>query len=521
MKNRIITILALAMMLGVTSCHEEADVQMNYSQNDKVSFLEAYDSYAGKFRVLWNAININYGLWDYEADCGVDWDDVYKEMLPKFQELDSLDQVPDTLLQRLLNEMIEPLHDGHMTVTVINHKTNTPVIVSPSALRNVQRADVEEVRSFETSLKAYAENKELSDYKAETTMAIDLFYSMNYTEGIGFQWAKAKAEELSVKSDLTAKEATTLVGLKGFLAEMTSIQNYVKQGGINKEIIDAYNNVVLKYTYLNIPFLESIDPEFVDSGVRVTFGQFNDGIVYFSTNHFRLSAYLDSSFFNEKFGSADTHTLAQADMIKTVWSSWFNAIQRLYKAGKLKGVIVDVRNNGGGYQSDTRYLLGCLQPAGGFQIGYSRFKRGLGRYDYSPMMPNIMLTMDEDHVIVNDVPVVVLTNLNSVSMSEMTALTCKQMPNGCVIGRRSWGGVCGLTGNDSFSTDYAGKIGIEGVTPVAVYLPTQCNFDMDKKSMEGIGVEPDIEVAYDRKKFTSTGYDSQLDRALEYIRSKN
>jgi C-terminal processing protease CtpA/Prc len=59
------------------------------------------------------------------------------------------------------------------------------------------------------------------------------------------------------------------------------------------------------------------------------------------------------------------------------------------------------------------------------------------------------------------------------------------------------------------------------VTPVVVYLPTQCNFDMDKKSMEGIGVEPDIEVAYDRKKFTSTGYDSQLDRALEYIRSKN
>ena len=228
MKNRIITILALAMMLGVTSCHEEADVQMNYSQNDKVSFLEAYDSYAGKFRVLWNAININYGLWDYEADCGVDWDDVYKEMLPKFQELDSLDQVPDTLLQRLLNEMIEPLHDGHMTVTVINHKTNTPVLVSPSALRNVQRADVEEVRSFETSLKAYAENKELSDYKAETTMAIDLFYSMNYTEGIGFQWAKAKAEELSVKSDLTAKEATTLVGLKGFLAEVSrTTQNKV------------------------------------------------------------------------------------------------------------------------------------------------------------------------------------------------------------------------------------------------------------------------------------------------------
>lgn len=521
MKNRIITIVALAMMLGVTSCHEDADVQMNYSQNDRVSFLEAYNSYAGKFRVLWNAININYGLWDYEADFGVDWDAVYKDMLPKFEGLDSLDQVPDTLLKRLLNETVEPLHDGHLTVTVINHKTNNPVFVSPGLLRNLKRADLEETRSFQTSLKAYADNKELSDYQTGTTMARDIFDYVNYTEGLGSQWANAKAEELSNKSNLTSHEATTLVGLKAFLAEIANIQNSEIQVGVNRQIIDAYNNVVLRYGYLNIPFLEYIDPEFIESGIRATFGQFNDGIVYFSTNRFRLSAYLESSTLNEKFGSSDAHTLAQVDIIRKVWYSWFNAVQRLHKAGKLRGVIVDVRNNEGGYQHDTRYLLGSLLPSGGYQIGYSRFKRGLGRYDYSPMMPNIMLTMDEDHEVISDVPVVVLTNLNSVSMSEMTALTCKQMPNGCVIGRYSWGGVCGLTSNEAFSTDYAGQVGISGVTPVAVYMPTQCNFNMDKKSMEGVGVEPDIEVAYDSKMFYSTGYDSQLDRALQYIRTGN
>jgi C-terminal processing protease CtpA/Prc len=46
-------------------------------------------------------------------------------------------------------------------------------------------------------------------------------------------------------------------------------------------------------------------------------------------------------------------------------------------------------------------------------------------------------------------------------------------------------------------------------------------FDMNKKMLDGYGVEPDIEVDFDSTRYANTGYDSQLDRALQYIRTGN
>jgi len=43
------------------------------------------------------------------------------------------------------------------------------------------------------------------------------------------------------------------------------------------------------------------------------------------------------------------------------------------------------------------------------------------------------------------------------------------------------------------------------------------SFSMDKKSYEGVGVEPDIEVDFDKDLFTTTGRDTLLERALQYI----
>ena len=65
--------------------------------------------------------------------------------------------------------------------------------------------------------------------------------------------------------------------------------------------------------------------------------------------------------------------------------------------------------------------------------------------------------------------------------------------------------------------NYAGCIGEKGKTPVYVYLPMCASFSMDKKSYEGVGVEPDIEVDFDKDLFTATGRDTQLERALQYI----
>ena len=72
-------------------------------------------------------LNTNYQLWDYEAQFGLNWDDVYDKYLPQFEELDrrdrSIDPVPDSTLERLYTEILAPLHDGHLSVEVKNlHK---------------------------------------------------------------------------------------------------------------------------------------------------------------------------------------------------------------------------------------------------------------------------------------------------------------------------------------------------------------------------------------------------------------
>ena len=46
-------------------------------------------------------------------------------------------------------------------------------------------------------------------------------------------------------------------------------------------------------------------------------------------------------------------------------------------------------------------------------------------------------------------------------------------------------------------------------------------FTLDKKLIEGEGITPDIEVDFDDKLFQSTGRDSQLERALQYVTSGN
>ena len=68
---------------------------------------------------------------------------------------------------------------------------------------------------------------------------------------------------------------------------------------------------------------------------------------------------------------------------------------------------------------------------------------------------------------------------------------------------------------------YAGSIGEKGVTPVYIYLPTWAMFSIDKKNYEGVGIEPDIEVDLDRDIFDTTAYDTQLERALQYIENGN
>ena len=521
----------MLLMLLATSCHQESDSLMSYDHNDNLTFGKAGNSFAEKFKVMWHGMNQYYALWDYEEEQGFNWDDVYTEYLPQFEALDERESdnpVTDEELTEMLKKVLSPLHDGHFTMIWKNHATGHFVSYVPSRDRNATRDDAEVSDGFEPSLTYYSDpqNGEVMVDKSGDPILLeystqweDLKYTFRYTKGIGMKWINAEIDRIASLTLPTEMEVFISNSLKSLSDELKPVFKMDE-----KEAIAAYNNLVTKYAYLNVPGFTTVDSGFIESGISVKFALLkgNSGsIAYFYFSDFNLTPYLDAGMSESTFDMSEPATKNHVNSVKDVWLSWFYYIQLLHKDGKLDGVIIDVRSNGGGMLYDGNFVAGALLPAGDFQYGYSRYKRGTGRYDYSPLMPAYMKTMEDEHEIIDDKPVVLLTNCNSVSMSEMTAQTVKLMPNGTLIGKRTHGGLCGLTENDYHSLNYAGYIGVSGVTPIYGYVPSLASFTMDKQQLEGYGITPDIEVDFDLKQFYATDRDTQLDRALQFIRTGN
>ena len=266
-------------------------------------------------------------------------------------------------------------------------------------------------------------------------------------------------------------------------------------------------------TYSYAPFLAN--------PLSVTYALFDDNIAYFGFNHFSLLFYVDPDIAAQKFPDADSTALAIITGIRDTWNAWFDAIQEHHKAGDLGGVIIDVRSNGGGLLADYQLVIGALVPSGGILESNARFKRGTGRLDYSPILPQTMNTFPDEHVTVTE-PIAVLGNCATVSMGEHTAYSAKVLDNGCLIGTRTYGGFCALSGKETYTNNYAGFVGEQNVTSVFCYIPQEVAFTLDNKIIEGRGVTPDIEIPFDAATWNKgAGADNQIDRALQFIRTGN
>ncbi len=430
---------AMLLLVLVTSCREESDALQNYAFNDGLAFEKAQKSYAGKFKVLWKALDQNYGIWDYERSQGVDWDAVYDEFLPKYEALDKRDDVTDEELRKLLDETVAPLHDGHFVAQMQNHLTGTFVAASPSRTRQKERDDYEARQNTTHDLSAYLP---------------------------------------------------------------------AAFGGTGNQILDY----------------KEADTHTADAGefgITVKYALFKENIAYLYLDGFNLSPYVVDEYLQELFGQKDATTQFLALGVQQTWKAWYDKVQQLHASGQLKGVIIDLRNNGGGILNDFQFVLGSMLPSGGFQVGYSRFKRGVGRYDYSPLSPFKLKTLETAHETITE-PIVILTNSGSVSMAEMTSLGCQSLPNGTLIGKRTHGDLCSLnTDPGIYYKNYSGIIGVRDVTPVWLYIPLMTTMSKEGQILEGVGLTPDIEVDLDVTQYQATGRDTQLERALQFCTTGN
>lgn len=114
---RKITLLILAAMLVLSSCRKKADYIPYIGETSSL----AYKTYAEQFKVIWNGINTGYVFWDVDK---TDWDAVYHEYLPRFEDLDARHadnmKISTSELKELYMDAMGSLIDHHMYVKVIN-----------------------------------------------------------------------------------------------------------------------------------------------------------------------------------------------------------------------------------------------------------------------------------------------------------------------------------------------------------------------------------------------------------------
>lgn len=150
-----------------------------------------------------------------------------------------------------------------------------------------------------------------------------------------------------------------------------------------------------------------------------------------------------------------------------------------------EGLIVDVRNNGGG---DVSGLL--LQKLARRRLGYDFPRWGVPEpYPYeSPRGP-----------------IVAITNERAGSDGDIFSHAFKQLKLGTLIGKRTWGGVIGIWPRHSLAD---GTITTQPEFSFA--------FDDVGWRVENYGTDPDIEVEYAPQDYAK-GFDPQLDRAISHV----
>ncbi len=164
------------------------------------------------------------------------------------------------------------------------------------------------------------------------------------------------------------------------------------------------------------------------------------------------------------------------------------------KNKNVKGVVLDLRGNGGGYVNSARDIAGLWLSGEKVLIQKSRLSGD--SFSYSP----------RGNTLFTDIKTVVLINSGTASASEILVGALKDYEKATVVGTTSFG-----KGVMQTLLEVDGSALLK-VTSAHWYTPKD-------NSINGTGIEPDIEIerTYDQ---INKGIDPQLDKALELMSSE-
>ncbi len=179
-----------------------------------------------------------------------------------------------------------------------------------------------------------------------------------------------------------------------------------------------------------------------------------------------------------------------------VYDQFKEAYDKL-RTQNIKGLIVDLRNNPGGYVSETVNMLDLFLPKG--EILRLVSKTG-NEKTYN--------TYDSDEI---DIPLAVVVNQNSASASEIFASAIRDGNKGVVVGTQTFG-----------------KGVVQTVRPIkghgAIDIVSAQYFTNSGVVIQGNGITPDfvveVDEEYKNNTYISRDKDLQLQKAIEYIKEQ-
>ncbi len=181
------------------------------------------------------------------------------------------------------------------------------------------------------------------------------------------------------------------------------------------------------------------------------------------------------------------------DSANSEWTDMAVKLAQQVKTDKdIKGVILDLRNNPGGYLTDAVYIASEFIKDG---TAVMQEDKNGDRTSY-PVSGKGMLT---------DIPVVVLINGGSASASEIVSGALRDHKRAELVGEKSFG-----KGTVQEAEDLGGGSGLH--VTIAKWLTPNATWVGNGKN--GQGLTPDVKVSLDQK---DPSHDTQLEAAIQEI----
>ncbi|HFK5529490.1 TPA: S41 family peptidase [Elizabethkingia anophelis] len=559
-KIPVLTIGLIVSALSLNSCIKEDEVSitepMRYTKED-------VKSYGDLFKLFWTVMDQRYSyFYEQKRKDGMDWDAVYREYYPKFAALKSYRQEGFTSEEKesdaqkaieYFKAIVEPIIDRHFVVDIL----------FPTGYVKRFRGD------------ANSKKNNVYDFTNKRTYMLNQLVSNSIIAGnftnvnreITFRFLagnlKSNPDIYYLTSDNFSFYNLTMEPADQYLIPRSGDTNILTLASIeNNAELNAITDIsqrnrVRDFT-LNIlnqwnTFFDSADVRKFNEGLKIfkssevvsdnfataannastksgTLPEYGSSLTYSSVRNATTLPYIN--WFMERIKShienAYNYPTFKSDLPRILYrmkfyQKLFNPLQR----GEIKKLIIDLRDNGGGAVVDFKYFIERFVTKNTI-YAYQRTKEGTGRFNYTPWVP--VEAKKHQYAIPSNIPITILTDKGSMSMSELSTLMLKSQGSQVIsIGDYTAGGTAGLS---IALDDYNGGINnFDSETTIAnlmqFYVPVLATKDINGEVIEGIGIKPDIYVTPPTdaevttlKNSPTTFTDRIIIEAVKYLSSK-